>query len=756
MPSHVANFEIATRARSAAFRLSLSLLVAVPLSFSTIVHRIFSLPKFAILLAGSSALALLLGLIALDPARRGELRMLRSKHVLIVSLYFVAVTVSTVFGVAPMASLFGSFENQMGLITRFCFLIVFLSLIVGIGNSQTRFRQTVWVVSLTGLAVAVYAFIQFFGRDPFLSSALYTFDSVAGPVVRVVGTMGHADYLGNFLLYTTPLNVALAVATQGRVRMLALIATAVSVAAIIFSGTRGAALGLVAGGIVFFVLQFRAVRVTFNRRTAQRAAIALAIILGAIVMISFNPASRNITARAISAIKEGATGAGRTVLWRDSAKMIPGFALTGCGPEGFRKAFLAHKSKEIAQLAPRINDESAHNSYLDAAISYGLPGGLLYVAIIASSFTLLIRARRSATDQGTRVIITGLLSSLVAVAAHNFFIFDQIPTGLYFFALVALAQSALSVATLSSEKPRMSAAKQPALSLRWSDRAVIIIGLALVIAAVWYAVSLMKADYELNKSFASASAGDYENTVKHGARAVESLDLTGAYNFQYARALALYADRTGSATEAGKMMATRMSAINLAITQARKSLDHTLTPDSSCLLLAYLALLSGNTPDLRGWATEALKWDQYYSGAHWLMAEAYLAEGNLEEAKREAGIALDINPNSPEAVSALKRARGVKETAQQTIQELLARGQDDANHGRMKKARKKIAHALRKARGQCPDCHRALASIYEASREYDRAMAELRSFIEQSADRAAREEAQSRIELLKQKAAAKQ
>ena len=359
--------------------------------------------------------------------------------------------------------------------------------------------------------------------------------------------------------------------------------------------------------------------------------------------------------------------------------MIPAFALTGCGPEGFRKAFLAYKSKEIAQLAPRINEESAHNSYLDAAISYGLPGAIFYVAIIASSFSLLMRARRRAGDQGTKIIITGLLSSLVAVAAHNFFIFDQIPTGLYFFALVALAQSALSVATSASQKAEM-----PAVStirpLRWHGWGVIVVGLVLVTAAVWYAAALTKADFELNKSLASASAGDYEGTVKRGERAAQSLEMTGAYNFQYARALILYADLTASA-EAGKMTAARMSAINIAITQIRKSLAHTLTPDSSCLLLAYLALISGNAPDLRAWATEALKWDPYYPGAHWLMAEAYLAEGNREEAEREASVALDINPNSQEARSALRRARGIKDTAQQSVEELLTRGQKGRRTG---------------------------------------------------------------------------
>ena len=757
MSTHVANSEIAARARSSAFWLSLSTLVAVPFLFSPAVHRIFALPKFAILIVGSSALVFLLALVAVSPAQRGQLSVLRSKHVLIVCLYLVAVAISTVFGVAPVASLFGSFENQMGLITRLCFLICFLSLIAGIGNSQTRFRQIVWAMSLTGLAVATYAFFQFFDRDPFLRSSLYTVESIAGPFRRVIGTIGHGNYLGNFLLYTTPTSVALAVATEGRVRALALIATVVSVAAIIFSGTRGAVLGLIVGAIVFFVIQRRTMRLSLDRRTAWIAAAALAVVLVAVLLISISPASRNITARVVSTIKEGGTGAGRTLIWRDSAKMIPAFAITGCGPEGFRKAFLAYKSKEIAQLAPQTNEESSHNSYLDAAISYGLPGAVLYVAIIASSFSLLAKARRKASDQKMKTLITGLLSSLAAVAVHNFFIFDQIPTGLYFFALAALAESAMNVAVASSQKPEMSPARHTALSSRWPGLAVMAVGLAIVTAAVWYAVALMKADIELNKAFASANAGDYEGTVRSGRRAAQSLEMTGAYNFQYARALTLYADRTGSAdnsSEPKKMTPSRASAINIAITQIRRSLDHTLTPDSSCLLLAYLALISGDASELRAWATEAARWDPYYPGAHWLMAEAYLAEGNREEARREALFALDINPNSQEARSALRRARGMKDPSQMTVEELLSYARKDADQGMMKKAERKLLRAIKRARGQCPDCHRALALIYEATNSCDEAITEWQVLLRQDPARASAEQAQSRIEKLKRKSAA--
>ena len=54
------------------------------------------------------------------------------------------------------------------------------------------------------------------------------------------------------------------------------------------------------------------------------------------------------------------------------------------------------------RLAPLTNHENPHNSYLDAAISYGLPGAALYFAMIASACSLFAKARRHAPDRGYR------------------------------------------------------------------------------------------------------------------------------------------------------------------------------------------------------------------------------------------------------------------------------------------------------------------------------------------------------------------
>jgi O-antigen ligase/tetratricopeptide (TPR) repeat protein len=757
--------------RDIVFWASLAVLALVPLAFSAAVQQTFTLPKFAVLLVGAAALAGLLGLMALAQSD-GRWRAIRSTHVMIVCFYVGAMAVSTQFGVAPRVALFGSLENMMGLMTRACFLICFLGLIVGIGGARARLQQTLWAITITGLLIALYGFAQFFGRDPFLSADLYTFNSSAGRMMRVIGTLGHADYLGNFLLYTTPVSAAAALATQGRERVLALIATLLSVTVMIFSGTRGAIAGLIVGALVFALMALwrkEPSRVWLNHRTLWRVAATMAIIIAGIVLIAVNPASRNIGARARSVLAEGASGAGRTLQWRDSLPMLSAYALVGCGPEGFRRAFLPYKSKELATLAPQVNSESPHNAYLDAAISYGLPGAVLYVAIIISALALLVRARRHVDDREMKVTFIGILSAFVAVATHNIFIFDQIPTGLYFFAFAALAQAAFNVATAVAPTPasgternesllKPDAAKPPS---RWRTGAVAIAGLAVFVAASWYALALLRADAELRRSYAAASAGDFEGALASGRRAANGVDPTGAYQFEMARSLTLFADYAQarlnvmniSKAEADRLMAARAIAINEAMAAAQRSLAHTLTPDSSYMLLAYLAGLAGDQAKLRNYASEALRLDPYFANAHWLMAEAWLMEGDTPEARREAETALEINPYSREARRVFNQTRGDNDVAKQTVEGLREQARDYTSRGKMRKARRRLLRALQQSGGNCLECHRALAQIYEAEERTEKAIAEWQAVAAQASDQAVIEQARSHIEILKPKTA---
>lgn len=782
---------------SALFWACIALLVLVPLSFSASVYTKYSLPKFAVLIVGCSMLLVMLTFVLARFASSVNLNPLRSRLAKLVCFYFIAVAVSSIFGASPFVSLFGSHFNYMGLITRLCFFIFFIALIVAIGASERRLRATLWAMTATGFVVSMYAIAQSFGIDPFVSASTYTFASPTGPVIRVCATLGHSNYLGNFLLYTTPASAALAFTAVGWQRLFAAFATALSITSIAFSGTRGAWVGICAGIVTFALLELKSGAVNPIITRNRKAVILTAMISSAIIIsiIAASPLSRSVAGRARALMSEGLASSGRLLLWRDSISMLPSSVLIGCGPEGFRKAFLGFKSEELAELSPKANNESSHNSYLDAAISFGLPGAILYIAIIALALKLLIRARRQAINQNRRIIITGLVSSFAAALAHNIFIFDQIATGFYFFAFVALAQAASNVfdeteATVNAHPPTPNAAQtgksdsaklksgsDPQMRVNWVNRAISAAACVCVAAAVWYSTGLIKSDIAYKEIFNPAKPLDFNGLVKLGERVTSAPLPTGAYDYLFARAVDTFVRKLPAAANstnqsqpaAVDIAAIRTEALNLAIRHTEKSLARTITPELNYLLLGTLAMASGDANRLRDAASEAVKWDPNNYHTRWLMAEAHLARGETVQAEREAKRSLALYALSPEAASALARARGKNPTDDSAIAEILveqrnsrpklehsseelieiARGFSQA--GRLPKARIKLMTAIDRANGPCPECHRELAAVYEKMGRYRDAIAEWETFIQQAPDRAMTEQIQARVETLKQK-----
>jgi O-antigen ligase len=758
------------------FFLSVLLLVLVPLALTTAVYRVYVLPKFLLLLVGSSALVPLMLFYAIKASRHNSLNLLKTNHVMLVCLYFLAVSISTAFGVARMASLFGSVYNQMGLITHLCFLVCFIGLILGINVDEPRFKHALWAIALTGLLVSLYAVGQFFRFDPFVPSSMYTLNLASGDQIRVAGTLGHSNYLGNFLLYTSPLSASLALATTGYARHLATAAVVLSIAAIGCSGARGAWLGFIAGMITFAAFELSGSANIKARRviTLRKVALCLIIIPALIWMISLSPASNLFIARIRSFTAEGLTGSGRTILWRDSTRMVPDSSVIGTGPEGFRKEFLLYKSKELARLSPANNSESSHNAYLDAAISYGLPGAILYIAMIASAISLLIRARRRAAAPSMKLIITGLVASQVAVLVHNFFIYDQISTGLYFFAFIALAQIALNVAGTGVTADRLKLEGRREFTQSPADQGGKIallrqarirakgagwpkLGIAVTVCvcvlALWYSADLLRSDIEIKQALVSSRTEDFDAMARHGERAARSVEPTGAYHFLFVSLLAetISNANAGSRIKNRELDVIRSRAFALADAYSNKLLAHTLTPELNNLLLAYLAWATGQIDKTYAYASEVLKWDPINTEGRWLMAEALLAKGNRGQALREAELALDITPGSREAKSVLMRARLGSLSPSQNVERLISRGIRLAGRGDMEGARRILLRAIRLSNGPCPECHRRLALLYEEADLYNGAIDEWRIVAREERNETLRQEAQMRMEMLSRK-----
>src|SRR5215471_2527470 len=771
------------------FWTSLSIITAVPLIFSPAVHRIFSLPRFAVLLCGS-AVTLALFIVCWQPATKlaGKRGLAGSRMFILLSAYFACVIVSTLWGAEPVASFVGSYENQMGLVTHACFLVCFAGLLHGIGLSSKRFEILLWAIVVTGLVVACYGVAQFFGFDPLVDARLYTNEAESGPVVRIISTMGHADYLGNFLLYTTLLRLGLGLACKGRKRRIALAGFVLSTVAIVATGTRGAWLGLGVGGVLFGALELGRGILLMQRLPGKRLLLAsvLVVLCGSVLVWTLlsTRASSSIAQRLRSFAAEGMTGSGRTLLWRDALKMVTAYPVVGCGPEGFRRAFLAFKSAVLARNSPETNNESSHNSYIDAAISYGIPGAVLYAAIIGAMIGLLSSARKRAAGLvGDRMVLSGLIASIGAVATHNFFIFDQISTGLYFFAFAAISEicyrlvvgegrplvqdiGAVSPAqpTGSANQRRRSAGRAGQAgrvgqtgqrhyprSIRLAETTA---GVAIIAAALWYAVGLLRSDVEMKLLLEAAKSGDLEALTLHGEGAVAGPDPTGAPSLLYATALVSYLDGASdpisapSGSDERSQLKTRLRVIETATKQAKHSLLHSMSPDSSYVVLAYLSLLSGDSGSLHEYASKAVQWDRNFTNSHWLLGEAFLAEGDYDGAEHEAMTAIDLNGSSPQAVSLLSRTRGRGQAEEPPVDETLRAARGYIEKGKFDRARRLISRAMARSRDECPDCHRELASLYEAQGYYESAAAEWRNVAKLSREPRAQQEAAGHIEAL--------
>jgi O-antigen ligase len=706
--------------RDTLFWACLAVLIVVPLVFDVSAYRIFVFPKFAALLVGSSLVLCLLLLLGRRVGIAEIIKSLRSGGTLLVGLLLVPITASTFLGVEPLGTFWGSPSAQMGLLSRLCFVVVFLGLIVGIEQSRDRLRQALWAMAATGIVAALYAFVQFVGRDPFLPSRLYTSMTPNGPVTRVLSTLGHSNYLGNLLMYTTPITLGLAVVAAGRSRRIAALGVLLSVAGVAFSGTRGAWLGLVPGAAVFvlFIARDWTVSRLLTRSNLIRGTAILVVVTTAAIIIVLSPASRSIGLRARTFVGDRFTGSGRTLLWRDSLKMVASFPLVGCGPEGFTRAFPPFKSEELARLSPDTIDESSHNSFLDAAVSFGFSGAILYAAILAAAVVCIMRSARDRTDSGMKPVAAGLLAAAAAVSTHNLFIYDQIPTGLYFFVLIALAISYDNVnrANRMEEHEKLEPKVGRVERLLWSLS--LATSVALFVSAGWYCIAGLQAEAAIKDALSAGRAGDFERLVSSGQRAVSrGPDPTKPYHALFARALADYVQVTRRDSRQSEDQADLQTlgkrAAEMGIEYGEIGAAHSLTPVADFSVLAYLELSLRNVSRARSFAQAALRYDPTYYRGHLLLGKAEFLDGNREAAIREARAALRLKPGWGEATALLSRAGRDDPEVKMRIQTLIQRADGLSKAGSARKAETLLARAISASTLPCPECLKALAELYE-------------------------------------------
>jgi len=399
-------------------------LAAVPLLIAPGVSFYFDItPKVVVLLLGAGVGVLLwdgygpgLRTVMTNPWGRG--------FVALIGAQALSLLVSTAFSLQIPLSFAGTNWRRLGLVTHIGLLVFALVALGWLVAHRARWIGLLRAVTLAGGAAAAYGVLQYAGIDPLLPAEAYQAPIGGGSIVRPPGPLGHAGYFGTYLLYAIFLAGAQARLDSSRVwRAAGLSSAALSVAAVLLSGTRSALLGLAAGGLLL-LLWYRP-RVT---RRAAAAGVICAVLFATFVL---SPAGQMLRNRVVW-VADDLSGGGRLWLWQGALRMTLDYWAAGAGPETFSNAYPRYQPVELARAYPNFYHESPHNIFLDAATAQGAPG--LAVALLLAGLPLVaawrLRSKKSATGFLAASFAAGLVS-------QQFLVFTA-PTALYFYFVAAL------------------------------------------------------------------------------------------------------------------------------------------------------------------------------------------------------------------------------------------------------------------------------------------------------------------------------
>jgi O-antigen ligase len=280
---------------------------------------------------------------------------------------------------------------------------------------------------LTALAVSgivsFYALLQLGGSLPIHQGS-----------TRIDATLGNSAYLAIYFLFSVCVALWLALTEKQAWLKWTLIALSVlETILLFFTETRGTIIGLVAGAGVAALLTLMTAGKSARRYAAGVLALLVILVGGFYLARNSSFVQGNSTLERIASISLS-DGQTRFTLWHMAFEGVAERPVVGWGQEGFNYIF--NKYYEPSLFEQEQWFDRAHNAFIDWLTAGGVPALLLYVALFISALILLWRSMELSRPE--RVALT---AALVGYAVHNLFVFDNLSSYIYFFAVLALIDS---------------------------------------------------------------------------------------------------------------------------------------------------------------------------------------------------------------------------------------------------------------------------------------------------------------------------
>jgi O-antigen ligase len=399
--------------------------------FTTALSDAFALPKTATMLV--LTVLLLPGLLLLG-LRRGALSVGGwSVATIVLAVYLILTVAATVHSADSIQSLIGERLQYQGLLATLAYVVAFVAA-RAVLVSEERIRALALAVVVAATIASLYGLVQQVRLDPIW----HVLDRG-----RIFSTLGQANALAAYLVLALPLAVAVGLASNGRVRRLALLAAAVLIAiAIAFTLSRGGYLGaLVAMGALGAFLVRRSM---LTPRRARLVAACAVIVVGMVSLVPPVTASFNQVVQRASKTIDLAEGSASSHLdlWAVGIRMATDYPVLGMGPEMYPVLFPQYRNRVLsparAAVMARFRPESPHNVPIAIAAGAGLPALLAYLAIVMSALVAGWRRLRIGQSLTERLLIAALLAAALGHLTTDLFMTGEVAGSWTFWILLGV------------------------------------------------------------------------------------------------------------------------------------------------------------------------------------------------------------------------------------------------------------------------------------------------------------------------------
>jgi tetratricopeptide (TPR) repeat protein/O-antigen ligase len=389
--------KLSALAAAAAESCWLATLVVVPVFFNVHSYRTFEEDKIPFLRSLALVVVVALVIRTLEEGRQAWTiagrPIWRLPLVMAALLLTAAYGISTLFSIAPLVSVWGSYERTQGTYTWLSYVAIFLAMVVLLRTRQ-QLERLVTVILLASVAPAIYAVVQHFGLDPIRWGMDVT--------IRAHGTTGNPIFLAAYLIMVAPLTLARAImrwhAANRRAATAYLLLLTLQLLALMYAGSRGPLIGLAVGVAVLFL-------VTAIQRRHRRL---ITGVIGLTVAAASFVGVLNIEGGPLQSLRsmppldllgrlfEAGSGTGkvRVVIWEGSVNLLAADPLRdviGYGPEALFLAYTPFYPPELARYeSRRVAPDRAHNETFDAFITTGLVGGVAELVLFVLLFAYLL------------------------------------------------------------------------------------------------------------------------------------------------------------------------------------------------------------------------------------------------------------------------------------------------------------------------------------------------------------------------------